>query len=99
MESTSVWNGSSISIAGDVGTNGYFDFSGHPGISGSVYFDGPNAGWYLGNNPGGYTVTNEPYESQWPTVDDKAYTAFPNSGSTAPGGLAYLATHNDNAKA
>lgn len=98
MESTSVWNGSAISIAGDVGTNGYFDFSGHPGISGSVYFDGPNSGWYLGNNPGGYTVTNEPKELQWPTVDDKAYALFPNAGATAPGGMAYLATHNDNAK-
>lgn len=99
MEGTSFWNGSAISIVGDIGTNGYFDFSGHPGISGSVYFNGPNAGWADGDDPGGYNVIRRPGRRDYPTVAEKALEMFPNSGSTAPGGLAYLATNNDNARA
>lgn len=99
MDSVSVWNGSAMLIDGDVGSNGKFDFSGHPGITGSVYFNGPSAGWYQNNDPGGYTVHREPRALTWETVDQKALALFPNSGTTAPGGLAYLATHNDNARA
>lgn len=98
MNSLSVWNGTAISITGDVGTNNQFDFSGHPGISGDVYFDGPAAGWYNGNNPGGYTQVTEPRALQWNTVDQIANNMFP-AASDPPGGLAFLATHNDNAKA
>ena len=94
MEGTSVFNGSAIDIYGDMGTNGYFDFSGHPGInSGSIYFDGSGSGWYNGSDPGGYTVHYSPNKIVWPTVEEEANRLFPQ------GGLTYLATHNDNASA
>jgi hypothetical protein len=95
LEGVSVWNGSSISITGDVGSDGYFDFSGHPGITGSVEFDGPGAGWYGGIDPGGYTVSYTPKPIVWPTVDQIANTQYGAGGA----GLAYFATHNDNASA
>jgi len=93
MMGTSVFRGSAITITGDIGTNGYFDFSGTPTVIGSVFFDGPNAGWYNGSNPGGYNVITYPRPLSWPTIDDIANRMFPN------GGMAWLATHNDNASA
>jgi Tfp pilus assembly protein PilX len=98
MDSISIWHGSSMEIVGDVGTNGQLSFSGTPGIQGSIYFNGPNAGWYGGIGPSGYTVYPEPQPIQWDTVDAKASALFPAS-AYPPGGMAYLATHNDNAKA
>jgi len=98
LNSISVWNGSAISIVGDVGSNGLLDFSGHPGISGSVYFNGPNAGWYGGVAPSGYNVVQDSKPIQWDTVDQKALKLFPPS-LYPPGGLAYLATNNNNANA
>jgi len=98
MESVSIWNGSSMMINGDVGSNGQFDFSGHPGISGNVYFNGPNAGWYNNNDPGGYNVVREPRPLKWETVDEIALKLYPAS-TYPPGGLAYIATHNSNASA
>lgn len=93
MESISVWNGSAISIDGDVGSNGILDFSGHPSISGSVYFYGPSAGWYNGIDPGGYSVYTEPVALKWETVEEVANRMFPS------GGLIWLASHNDNLSA
>src|SRR6185503_16136284 len=92
MEGTSVFNGTAIDIYGDMGTNGYFDFSGHPGINGGIYFEGSDAGWYNGD-PGGYTVHTSPNRIDWPTVQQEANRLFPQ------GGLTWLATHNDNAAA
>lgn len=93
MEGTSVFNGSAINILGDIGTNGYFDFSGHPAVNGSVYFYGSGAGWYNGNDPGGYTEGFGSQPIQWPTIHDIAMQMFPQ------GGLSWIATHNDNASA
>ncbi len=90
VDGISTLNGSAMTIAGDVGTNGQFSFSGHPGITGSIYFDGSAAGW-SGGNPGGYNVINEPQPVTWPTIDQIANQMFPG------GGMAWLATHNDNA--
>ncbi len=92
-------NGSSATFVGDVGTNGALSFSAHPSITGSVYFGGSGAGWASGTSGSGYVVVTGPKPIQWPTVDQIALDRFPNSGATAPGGLLYLANHNDNAKA
>ncbi len=94
-----VINGSAPLVNGDIGTNGQFKFSGTPTINGTVYFGGPSAGWYGGVAPGPYTVAYGPKQVQYPTVDQIALQLFPNSGATSPGGLSYLSTHNDNAKA
>jgi len=98
LNSISVWHGSAVVVVGDVGTNGQLDFTGHPGIQGSIYFNGPSAGWYGGLDPGGYTELREPRPIQWETVDQKALDLFPAS-TYPPGGMAYLATNNDNARA
>ncbi len=99
MDSVSVWNGSSISIVGDIGSNGKYDFSGHPGVSGNVYFNGPNAGWHNNVDPGGYSVVRNGRPAEYKTVDQIALEMFPNSGPTAPGGMEYLALNNSNANA
>lgn len=91
MDSISIWRGSSMDITGDVGSNGNLDFTSHPGISGSVYFNGPAAGWW-GNTPSGYNVVRSPRAVTWPTVDQLA-------AQKRTGGLAGLAISNDNAKA
>ena len=74
------------------GTNSKIDMSSHPTINGSVYFNGPNAGWYSGS-PSGYTTVTQPKPVLWSTVDQIANEMFPS------GGLTWLATHNDNASA
>jgi hypothetical protein len=89
MAGVSTWHGSSMSINGDVGSNGQFAFSGHPGVTGGICFNGPSAGWSGGAGTG-YTVTTSSTAIEWPTVAEKA---------AAYGGLAYLKTHNDNAMA
>src|SRR6185295_10035869 len=76
-----------------------FDFNGSPNIHGNnIYFDGPDSGW-TGGVSSGYNVIYRTKKIIWPTVAEEAYRLFPNSGGTAPGGLTYLATHNDNASA
>lgn len=82
--------GSAITIDGNLGTNGKLSFSGQPTIEGSIDFHGPDSGW--ASNPGGsYVVNTYPDPVVWPTVESIAAQQFPS------GGLAYLATHNDNA--
>ena len=48
---------------------------------------------------GGFTGTcaSLPSPCSFPTCSQYATQCFPNSGATAPGGLSYLSTHNDNA--
>ncbi len=84
-----------VTIDGDVGTNGSISWSGTSIINGTVYADGPAAT----TSGSGAPVVNMPFPVAWPTVDQKALQLFPNSGATTPGGLAYLALHNDNARA
>jgi hypothetical protein len=91
MDSISIWRGSSMDIIGDVGSNGKLDFTSSPNITGSVYFNGPDAGWY-GTPPGGYTVASSSNPTTWPTVSQVA-------NKTVAGGLATLAVTNDNARA
>src|SRR5438045_838138 len=74
------------------------DCTGTPNISGSFYFDGPNAGWYGGVNPGSYSVVTNHQPIQWATVDQIALTKYP-AATYPPGGLSYIATHNNNASA
>ena len=97
MDHLSTWHGSAISIVGDVGTNNLLSFSGSPGISGSVYFDGPNAGW-AGGTPFGYTVVTSAQAQTWATVDEIALKKFP-AGTYGSGGMTYLALSNNNASA
>ena len=97
MNGTSAWNGSAMSVIGDVGTNARLNFNGHPDINGSIYFNGwPSAGW-SGVDPGSYTEYKNAAPILWPTIDQIALQKWPDSG--APGGMAYLTAHNDNAKA
>ncbi len=91
MDSISIWRGSAMNIVGDVGSNGQLDFTSHPGITGSVYFNGPDAGWY-GGDPGGYPVVRNGSQITWPTVRQVAQT-------TPAGSLAALAVTNSNASA
>ena len=85
-------NGSATTVNGDVGTDGFFTFNGHPTITGSVIFDGAGAGWQSPPN-GTYVVKYNAAAVVWPTVEQLAVTTF---GAT---GLAYVAAHNDNALA
>ena len=87
-----IMNTSPTIVNGDVGTNGFFTFNGHPTISGSVIFNGASSNWQSPPN-GTYTVVHNASALVWPTVEQLAVTAF---GST---GLAYVAAHNDNALA
>ena len=81
-------NGSAATVLGDVGTDGTISFAGSPTINGSINFNGVQPS-IVG---GGYTVHSYPNPVVWPTVDSLANSAF-------PGGLGYVATHNDNALA
>jgi Tfp pilus assembly protein PilX len=91
---TGTLTGSAMTINGNIGTNGTWSFAGHPGVIGSVVFNGPGANW-SGGNPGDYNVVYGPRPILWPTVDQIANQMFPGSGGVK--GLAWLATHNDNA--
>ena len=82
-------NTSPTIVNGDVGTNGFFNFNGHPSISGSVIFNGGSSNWQSPPN-GTYSVVHNPNALIWPTVEALAVTAF---GST---GLNYVASNNDN---
>lgn len=83
------FNGSAMSVNGNIGTNGTYSFSGSPGVTGTVSFNGPGSGW-AGSPPSGYTVNYNPDPVVWPTVNELANQAFPS------GGLTWLATNNDN---
>jgi hypothetical protein len=78
---------------GDVGTGGTTSLHGH--ISKSYWVCGPGATG-TGAGAGAPTVVL-PYALLFPTVDQIALQQYPNSGATAPGGVAYISTHNDNA--
>ena len=92
-EQISTLNGQSVIIRGDIGTNDQLQFTGSPQIiGGGIFFNGPDAGW-VGTTPTGYTVTWDIKPYLWPTVSEIAMEMFPQ------GGLTYLATNNDNAKA
>src|SRR5688572_30785531 len=91
-ERISTLNGQSVIIRGDVGTNDQLQFTGTPTITGGIYFNGPEAGW-TGVDPGGYRVYTDVKAYEWPTVSQIASSMFPN------GGLSWIETHNDNARA
>jgi|SRR5579862_2910252 len=84
-----------VSVQGDLGTDGAASDGGSSTITGNVYLDGSGASF----SGSGVTVITNPNALVWPTVDQIALSLFPSTGATAPGGLAYLATNNDNAKA
>ena len=88
----STFNGTSVIIRGDIGTNDQLQFTGTPSITGGIYFNGPEAGW-VGGVPSGYTTNYDIKPYDWPTVSQIAMSMFP------AGGLAWLATHNDNSRA
>ena len=88
----STFNGTSVIIRGDIGTNDQLQFTGTPSITGGVYFNGPDAGW-VGGAPGGYTTNYDIKPYDWPTVSQIAWNMFPQ------GGLNWIATHNDNSRA
>ncbi len=80
-------------LNGGIGTNGSVSLDNNCDVSnGVVALCGPNASVSLGNN---VSATVERHEDPvvWPTVAQIADRLFPD------GGLAWLATHNDNAMA
>lgn len=81
-----------VQVLGDVGSNGAITQIGSVDITGSIYLNGPSASY---SGPKSPYVNPQPLN--WDTVDEKALALFPNSGATAPGGLAYLRFHNNNA--
>jgi hypothetical protein len=90
-DNISTFNGTAVLVNGDIGTNDQLRFTGSPQINGGIYFNGPDAGW-VGGMPGGYTEFHDTKRYEWPTVSQVANSQF-------PGGLVYLATHNDNSRA
>jgi len=80
-------------LNGGVGTNGSITLSNNCVVdNGSILLCGPGASISMGNNSSG-TVVRQEEPATWPTVDQIAARLFPD------GGLAWLATHNDNALA
>ena len=84
-------NGSPTTVNGDVGTNGFCTFNGHPTITGKVIFNGPGSNWQSPPN-GCYDVNYQSQPVVWPSVTQIANQA-------CSGGLTWLASHNDNALA
>jgi hypothetical protein len=87
--------GANSLVVGDVGSNGAIQMGNSVSMSGSIYLNGPNASL---NGPSVPVVQN-PLPMEWDTVDEKALALYPNAGTTVPGGLAYIATHNANGSA
>lgn len=87
-------NGTAAEVDGDVGTDGFFTFNGHPTIGGQVVFNGPNSNWQSPPN-GSYNVTHNADPVPWPTVDSLANAAFPGGSLTWLSG----SSNNDNALA
>jgi Tfp pilus assembly protein PilX len=83
-------NGSPL-VEGSIGTNTQLNINGNPTITGSVVLNGTNATANI-NPPGRFTPVHNPDPVVWQTVDQIASAQF-------PGGLSYLASHNDNALA
>lgn len=83
-------------VNGSIATDGTLDFNGMPNITGDVIFDGPSARYINPPGCGAPSTISNPNAVSWPTVSNVALSLFPATGATAPGGLAYLATHNDN---
>ncbi len=78
------------SLNGGVGTNGQISMSNNCTVTnGVIACNGPGANATLGNNSSA-TIVHNPNPIQWPTVSQIATKLFPS------GGLAWLATHNDN---
>jgi Tfp pilus assembly protein PilX len=84
-------NGTAAEVNGDVGTNGWMNFNGHPTVNGQVVFNGPGSNWQAPPN-GTYNTQHNASAVNWPTVNTIANQQFPN------GGLTWLAQagHNDN---
>ena len=91
-EQISTFNGQSVIIRGDIGTNDQLQFTGTPLVTGGIYFNGPDAGW-VGGTPSGYVTSYDIKPYEWPTVSQIAMNMFPQ------GGLSWIATHNDNSRA
>lgn len=85
-------NGSAAMVNGDVGTNGFLNFNGHPTITGNVTFNGPGSNWQSPPN-GTYAVLRNTDPVVWPTVEAIAVNTFGSQG------LSYVATNNDNSLA
>jgi Tfp pilus assembly protein PilX len=90
--SEGLMNGSATTVNGDVGTNGFFNFNGHPTVTGNVTFNGSGSNWQSPPN-GTYAVVHNANPVNWPTVETLAVTTFGSQG------LSYVAAHNDNALA
>ncbi len=90
--SEGLMNGSATTVNGDVGTNGFFNFNGHPTVTGNVTFNGAGSNWQSPPN-GSYTVVHNANAVNWPTVETIAVNTFGAQG------LSYVAAHNDNALA
>jgi Tfp pilus assembly protein PilX len=90
--SQGLMNGSATTVNGDVGTDGFLNFTGHPTITGSPIFNGPASNWQ--SPPSGtYATLFNLNPIIWPTVESIAIKTF------GPLGLTYVALHNDNALA
>ncbi len=87
-----------IRVTGNVGSNGQITMHNNDVINGHIALWGPGANATLGNNTPARLI-RMPQPMVWATVDHLVLERWPNSGSTAPGGWGYLATHNDNASA
>ncbi|MCX6362059.1 MAG: hypothetical protein NT029_19850 [Armatimonadetes bacterium] len=85
-----------VIVSGHSGTNGAITIQNNVVFNGgNLDLNGPGASITSQNNCAFTKVVNTDAIT-WPTVDEIALKLYPNSGSTAPGGLAYIATHNDN---
>ncbi|MCX6362061.1 MAG: hypothetical protein NT029_19860 [Armatimonadetes bacterium] len=85
-----------LQVTGKVGTNGLVVVQNNNVITGGLELNGPHASVVMGL---GNQFARMPFADPllWPTVSSIALKQFPASGGTAPGGLDYLALHNDNA--
>jgi hypothetical protein len=86
----------SAQINGSIETDGKLTASGSMDVTGNVVFDGPSAGWQAESGSIVATAIDNPQAVTMQTVDQIALAQFPAS-TYPPGGLAYLATHNNNA--
>ena len=93
--------GNGITVNGNIGSNGFIAYTGHPTINQGAYnttFNGSGSDWLSGLNPAGYSAAHTSQAVVWPTVDQIANGLYP-SDQYPPGGLGWLALHNDNATA
>ncbi len=90
--SEGLMNGSATTVNGDVGTNGFFNFTGHPTVTGNVVFNGASSNWQSPPN-GSYNVVHNASAVNWPTVETIAVSTFGSQG------LNFVASYNDNSLA